>query len=339
MFSKNSNQLAAAAVSGFALRGAEDTSIQSMVEAATSELATETPANMIEWVYSGKDKKSSLILYAPYVDARFVIRQLNQSFGVLWSKAVKVVHLNNGSYFFHTEISVNFGNLVIKRDGVAEDTDIGKYKGGESASFKRAATGFGIGLDLYDYPRVLVMENGYAPMNKLMPLFNLIVEEVKKKNLLPDDEITIVSNGSGSYIAYLTTGFTEMKTPNFGELIEPDKTYKRVGPPAPSKPKPQVQQQQQQPSQTVATTTPATSPKEFITKALNDGKVLNLPSYDTDKKMRMDIVTKVKKKTIYNMAGVLFIISRDEANTAVAVKITEKDSEWLSKNQYTLENI
>ena len=340
---------------------------------AANVLMEPTPIEMIEWVYSGKEKEKdsnlSRVLFAPYVDARFVINQLMKAFGMYWSKETERVMINANDYFFRTTITVNFGDLVIKRDGVGEDTSIGKFKGGESNSFKRAAVNFGIGIDLYTFPKVYIISE-YAPKAEhAIEEFRLITEEFRSGNLNSFDEVSIVEVGFRKYEAYLSTALNAKDNPRVsGERIVKGATYTRkkifggstskgvqavesvpskgvqAVESVPSKgvqavesvPSKGVQAVEQATTKTVQAVKPATSPREFITDCINKGYVVKMPSYQENKQLRMNYINGVnpQAKNVYFMANTYYIVSRgnltDEGvKVPKLVNVTAKDAEYL----------
>lgn len=328
---------------------------------AANVLMEPTPIEMIEWVYSGKEKEKdsnlSRVLFAPYVDARFVINQLMKAFGMYWSKETERVMINANDYFFRTTITVNFGDLVIKRDGVGEDTSIGKFKGGESNSFKRAAVNFGIGIDLYTFPKVYIISE-YAPKAEhAIEEFRLITEEFRAGNLNSFDEVSIVEVGFRKYEAYLSTALNAKDNPRIsGERIVKGATYTRKknfggstskGVQAvESVPSKGVQAVEQATTKTVQAVKPATSPREFITDSINKGDVVKMPSYQDNKQLRMNYINGVNQqaKNVYFMANTYYIVSRidiDGTKVPKLVNVTAKDAEYLlsEKQGFTLVNL
>jgi len=89
----------------------------------------------------------------PYIDNRAVMQRLDDSFGAEnWRNDFQRWGSDKG---VKCGISLCIGNeWVTKFDG-ADETQIEPTKGGFSDSMKRAATQWGLGRDLYDYPRVM----------------------------------------------------------------------------------------------------------------------------------------------------------------------------------------
>ncbi|RIH90121.1 Rad52/22 family double-strand break repair protein [Meiothermus luteus] len=137
-------------------------------------------ADEIEWkITSRKDGQTSL---APYTDARAVMTRLDLAFGPFgWQVRYTPAQVGN-EYGVIAAIAIKHpetGEWVEKQDG-AGPTDIEPFKGGVSGALKRAATVWGIGRELYAYPRVVVEgEHKYIPfkvLNRLKGLPKAIAE-------------------------------------------------------------------------------------------------------------------------------------------------------------------
>lgn len=108
------------------------------------------------------DTKTDWIQYAPYIDARAVRRLLDAAFTRWgWSQTYKEVA---GGFIctitvdtmVASETGVGGERLQITKSDAANLESIEPLKSGASAALKRAAVGFGIGADLYNYPRISV---------------------------------------------------------------------------------------------------------------------------------------------------------------------------------------
>ena len=87
-------------------------------------------------------------IVVPYIDNRAVMNRLDNCFGAEnWSSSF--TELKDG---IKCTLTING---VSKEDG-ADVTSIEPTKGGISDAMKRAATQWGLGRELYDYPRVFV---------------------------------------------------------------------------------------------------------------------------------------------------------------------------------------
>ena len=136
-------------------------------------------ANEVEWKV--KSSKSGNTLIVPYTDARAVYSRLDACFGAgSWTNEFKEV-----SGGFICGISIYFPDTdkwVTKYDG-ASNTNIEPTKGGISDSLKRAAHAWGMGRELYDYPKVYIEGEhkhiNYKPQGALNALVNAIASGVK----------------------------------------------------------------------------------------------------------------------------------------------------------------
>lgn len=131
-------------------------------------------ADEIEWkVIASKNGQTTL---APYIDARAVMTRLDRAFGAFgWQ--VRYTPAQVGSeHGVIAGIAVKnpeTGEWVEKQDGSGA-SDMEPFKGGISGALKRAATAWGIGRELYTYPRVIVEgEHRFVPWKVLERLKNL----------------------------------------------------------------------------------------------------------------------------------------------------------------------
>lgn len=141
---------------------------------AIEKLIAPLTAGEIEWkVQSNKNGKTMI---APYIDSRAVMTRFDRAFGALgWQNALKEVHLGDGENAWLCGIGVRDegGEWVWKWDG-AGASDLEPVKGGISGAMKRAATQWGVGRDLYNYPRVFISgEHKYIPWEVMKRLEGL----------------------------------------------------------------------------------------------------------------------------------------------------------------------
>jgi hypothetical protein len=124
-------------------------------------------ADEIEWkVIASKNGSTTL---APYIDARAVMTRLDKAFGPFgWQ--VRYTPAQVGEHGVIASIAIKnpeTGEWVEKQDGSGA-SDMEPFKGGISGALKRAATAWGIGRELYSYPRVVVEgEHRYIPFKVL----------------------------------------------------------------------------------------------------------------------------------------------------------------------------
>lgn len=130
--------------------------------------------NEIEWkIISARNGITTL---APYIDARAVMSRLDRAFGAFgWQVRYTPAQVGN-EHGVIASIAVknpDTGEWVEKQDGSGA-SEMEPFKGGISGALKRAATAWGIGRELYTYPRVIVEgEHKYIPFKVLDRLKNL----------------------------------------------------------------------------------------------------------------------------------------------------------------------
>lgn len=106
----------------------------------------------IHWrIQSAKNQKTTVV---PYLTSRCVMDRFDEQFGPLgWSNSFE----KWGAKGVKCGISVilDTGQIITKYDG-ADETNIEATKGGFSDSMKRTAVQWGLGRDLYEYPRIQI---------------------------------------------------------------------------------------------------------------------------------------------------------------------------------------
>lgn len=140
-------------------------------------------AEEIEWKIIAS--KNGITTIAPYIDARAVMARLDRAFGPFgWRVSYRFVHVRQRTeeggeaveWGVIATIAIRdpeTGEWVAKEDG-AGPSDMEPIKGALSGALKRAATAWGIGRELYSYPRVLVEgEHRYIPSRVLERLKGL----------------------------------------------------------------------------------------------------------------------------------------------------------------------
>ncbi|GIW31509.1 MAG: hypothetical protein KatS3mg071_1683 [Meiothermus sp.] len=124
-------------------------------------------ADEIEWKIIAAKGNTTL---APYIDARAVMTRLDKAFGPFgWQVryAPAQVGSEHGVIASIAIKNPETGEWVEKQDGSGA-SDMEPFKGGISGALKRAATAWGIGRELYGYPRVIVEgEHKYIPWKVL----------------------------------------------------------------------------------------------------------------------------------------------------------------------------
>jgi hypothetical protein len=106
--------------------------------------------NEIEWRVASS--KGDNLWVVPYIDARCVQERFDAAFGWQnWDSLLKP--LEKG---FLCTIQVSVGGVITTKTDAAGFTNIEAIKGAASDSYKRCAVQFGLGRDLYAYPKVAI---------------------------------------------------------------------------------------------------------------------------------------------------------------------------------------
>ena len=104
----------------------------------------------IEWKVQSKTKTGKTIV-VPYIDARAVYDRLDENFGPTgWCSELK--EFNNGTV---CRLTIKTEEGEIYREDGSDPTAYEAFKGAISGAMKRAAHQFGLGRELYDYPKVM----------------------------------------------------------------------------------------------------------------------------------------------------------------------------------------
>jgi len=114
----------------------------------------------IQWrVQSKRNGKTTVV---PYLTNRCVMQRFDAAFGPAhWSNDFR--EWRGKGVLCTLSVEVEPDVWVSKRDA-ADETNIEPTKGGISDAMKRAAVQWGLGRDLYDYPRVQIEgEHSYVP--------------------------------------------------------------------------------------------------------------------------------------------------------------------------------
>lgn len=143
-----------------------------VAESIWEKLAKPFPRSEVQGRIQGKAGRSGKSQVVAYVDARTVMKRLDEVLGPQnWKDEVRLMEGGSG---FISRISIRIpdtGEWVYRED-VADLSSIEALKGGASDAFKRTAVKFGIGRYLYDLPVVWVDLNGgnYLPRDFVYPL-------------------------------------------------------------------------------------------------------------------------------------------------------------------------
>lgn len=145
----------------------------------------------IEWRVQSTTKDKSKTQIAPYIDNRAVMERFDAAFGADgWQNQLQPL----GDSFL-CGLGVKFGaEWIWKWDG-ADKSDIEGTKGGISGAMKRAAVQWGLGRELYSYPRVYIVgEHKYIPWQVLKRLEGLPAALAQGKRL--PEVITLNPDGT-----------------------------------------------------------------------------------------------------------------------------------------------
>lgn len=151
---------------------------------------------------TGKDGKPkwSPALCVTYIDARYVVEELNRIFGNFWSEEYRPVKINGVDGYectitVHIPLTIEVnghrefvrngdGSIImttIRRTDAAQFSSTETLKAAFSNSLKRAAVHFGIGADVYELPIVQIEGAEYMPkLNTLQPAFDWIFRNYKQ---------------------------------------------------------------------------------------------------------------------------------------------------------------
>lgn len=97
-----------------------------------------------------------------YKDARVDMNRLDAVCGGMWQNKYELIDGN-----LHCGIGIKFGDEWVWRFDVGTESNTEKIKGEASDAFKRAATRWGIGRELYNHPRIFVqlLQHEFTPGN------------------------------------------------------------------------------------------------------------------------------------------------------------------------------
>ncbi|GAA4464113.1 hypothetical protein GCM10023189_42910 [Nibrella saemangeumensis] len=109
--------------------------------------------NEVEWRVASTTKDNSKLIVVPYITNRCVMQRFDEQFG--WDRWRNEIREVDGGFLCTITVVLDGGEAISKTDG-ANRTDIEPVKGGISDAMKRAAVQFGLGRELYDYPKVMI---------------------------------------------------------------------------------------------------------------------------------------------------------------------------------------
>jgi hypothetical protein len=124
-----------------------------------TQLTQPLAPSQIDWKIQASKNGKTLVV--PYIDNRAVMERFDAAFG--WDGwETSFEHIGEG-FLCTITVTTDTGRRVSKTDG-ANKSDIEPTKGGISDSMKRCAVQFGLGRDLYNYPKIyLEGEHKFIP--------------------------------------------------------------------------------------------------------------------------------------------------------------------------------
>lgn len=132
------------------------------------------PLTASEIEFKIQSSKNGKTLVVPYIDNRCVMARFDAQFG--WDGWENKFEAVDGGFLCTITVKTADGRSVSKQDA-ASRTGIEPVKGGCSDAMKRCAVQFGLGRDLYDYPKIyLAVETKFIPgwatkeLNRLVEL-------------------------------------------------------------------------------------------------------------------------------------------------------------------------
>jgi len=142
--------------------------------------------NEIEWRIQSKGNGKMTIV--PYITNRCVMERFDKAFGAEnWTSEFR--EITNG---FICRLTVIVKDRTIYREDGASKTNIEPEKGGISDAMKRAAVQFGLGRDLYNYPRVFVASSDNYIPNWAYPKLDKLTTWINEGKC--DRDIVIIEN-------------------------------------------------------------------------------------------------------------------------------------------------
>lgn len=119
----------------------------------------------------------------PYINSRSAYDRLDKYFGLRWSS-----NISRQGEGFICSITISEGNESTTRTDGSDDSDVESYKGGISDAVKRACHQFGLGRELYRWPKIKVVdlskEDKYVPY-KLEDKLEAICDIIRKGGTTP----------------------------------------------------------------------------------------------------------------------------------------------------------
>jgi hypothetical protein len=125
----------------------------------------------VEWRVQSQTSDKSMLIVVPYINNRCVMERLDKAFGWdNWENEFKAIEGG-----FICTIKVKIGDKVVSKSDGASNTNIEPIKGGISDSMKRVAVQFGMGRELYNYPKVFIKtKEKFIPQWAKERLYNFV---------------------------------------------------------------------------------------------------------------------------------------------------------------------
>ncbi|UFH52502.1 Rad52/Rad22 family DNA repair protein [Spirosoma sp. KNUC1025] len=137
----------------------------------------------VEWRVQNQTKDGQKLIVVPYVTNRSVMERFDAQFGWdNWENSFQEV----GEGFLCTiTVTLADGRKVSKSDA-ANRTNVEPVKGGVSDAMKRCAVQFGLGRDLYRYPKVMIQTSDKYIPDWAMRLLDNLVFKINQGKSVPD---------------------------------------------------------------------------------------------------------------------------------------------------------
>ena len=161
------------------------------------ELLKPIQPDEIEWRVQSTTKDKSKTIIVPYITNRCVMDRFDNAFG--WDGWKSEFKDTEEGYI--CRITVHNG--VYKEDG-ASRTKIEAVKGGVSDSMKRCAVQFGLGRDLYNYPKVMLKGDVKYISDKTLKELNDLTQDINN-DLVSDKFIMLDSYQSKAPVKKVET--------------------------------------------------------------------------------------------------------------------------------------
>ncbi|GAB3508179.1 hypothetical protein GCM10027341_43620 [Spirosoma knui] len=137
----------------------------------------------IEWRVQNQTKDGQKLIVVPYITNRCVMERFDAQFG--WSNWENSFEEVGDGFICTITVTLPDGRRVSKADA-ASRTNVEPLKGGISDAMKRCAVQFGLGRDLYRYPKVMLQTGDKFIPNWAERLLDALVIKINKGNSVND---------------------------------------------------------------------------------------------------------------------------------------------------------